>query len=942
MFETLWFRQAGLAFGNSVWASGLVLAGFMGGIALGNMLAAKEDGRFENPIRLYAFLELIIGVTGISLVYLLPYLGQLLAPWLHPFLERPWILNPLRVSFAFLLLLIPSTAMGMTLPLLTKALSKFDPFFGRVLGRLYGWNTLGAVFGVLLAEFLLVGALGVRATAWFAGILNLIVFATAWRIAKQGSRASSKRQGLNKEKSPQNPPNKFIQSPSAAWRYLCAAFLAGFSLLALEVIWFRFLMLFVTGHSTSFSLMLTIILAGIAFGGFVASFLTRVWPGLSQEIATIAFLLGLFSVLVYAVFPLVVAPYTDVVISNTWDILAIGIPLMFPVSFLSGFFFTVLGTALRKTSKSDVATTGSLTFSNTCGAALGAFCAGFFFLPVLGMEKSLFLVTAIYGGMALLLMTTQPKISRVAYVCIVFFALSILFFPSGAMQEKHLLVPIQRLLSPEEEGHIAGVREGRIETISYLEQQWMEKPLSYRLLTDSYSMSSSDFRSRRYMKLFVYWPVAVHPDPKTALLISYGIGSTAKALTDTRALQEIDVVDISQDILEMNDIVFPDAATHPLRDSRVRVHIEDGRYFLQTTDKQFDLITAEPPPPEISGVVNLYTREYFRLLYDRLNEGGMVTYWLPLHALSAESVKAILRAFCDVFEDCSLWHGQWLDLMMVGTRHAKGPVSEKSFKAQWQDTIVARELNDLGFERPEQLGALFIGDADYLNEITRGTPPLVDDFPKRIQTATGRRMALVKLIDQWINTQESLNRFLQSDFIRQLWPAQTRANSVPYFKFQEILHRQWFGLRRVGEPIIADLHTVLTESPLETLALWLLGSNADIQRILADLRPNELENPMMQVQTSLKQIAARDYDAAADSLRKAEKNPNLQKDAFGFRVYSLVMAGRNKEAEDLVAAQMAKFLKGKSQSNRDRPALSPFWGWMKETLEIDPFAIAVK
>ena len=156
------------------------------------------------------------------------------------------------------------------------------------------------------------------------------------------------------------------------------------------------------------------------------------------------------------------------------------------------------------------------------------------------------------------------------------------------------------------------------------------------------------------------------------------------------------------------------AADHPLNDPRVRVHIEDGRYLLQTTDRRFDLITGEPPPPGIAGVENLYTREYFELIRRRLADGGFVTYWLPLSDLTDVSTKAILRAFCDVFEDCSLWNGSGTHLMMAGSRDARGPVSEEEFGRQWRDPAVAAEMERLGVERPEQLGALFIGDAGYL------------------------------------------------------------------------------------------------------------------------------------------------------------------------------------------------------------------------------------
>lgn len=189
IFETLWFREAGLAFGNSIWASSLVLSGFMAGLALGNALAARLGARLRHPIRAYAVAEAVIALTGAGLVYLFPTLGATLAPIFRPLLDHPWTLNSLRLLVAFLLLLVPSTAMGITLPLLTRALLR-DPAlprrgpkdeggFGRILGALYGWNTLGAMAGVIAGEMFLVGRLGVRGTALAAGGLNLFAAAVA-------------------------------------------------------------------------------------------------------------------------------------------------------------------------------------------------------------------------------------------------------------------------------------------------------------------------------------------------------------------------------------------------------------------------------------------------------------------------------------------------------------------------------------------------------------------------------------------------------------------------------------------------------------------------------------------------------------------------------------------------------------------------------------------
>jgi spermidine synthase len=930
IFEMLWFHQAGLAFGNSVWASSLVLSGFMGGLALGNALAARYGDRLGNPVRVYAMVELAIALSGVGLVFLLPVFGAALAPWFRPLLEHLWILNSLRLFIAFLLLLIPSAAMGVTLPLLTKALIAADSNFGRVLGRLYGWNTLGAVMGAVVGETYLIGALGIHGTAFTAGALNILAATVAAWVSTQGSYPSP---------AAVDSARRMLHG-NTGMRWLAAVFLSGFCLLALEVVWFRFLLLFVMGHTVAFALMLGVVLAGIALGGLVASYWLRLLPDAHRAASPIAFAAGLLCVGSYAVFPLVIGPFSSspYVISNTVDILRVALPLMLPVSFLSGIFFTLVGAALRHSLASETETAGVLILANTVGAAFGSLIGGFVFLPLLGMEKSFFLIALLYGGIGGLLLLKSPAPRRIAYASAVVFLLAAGLFPFGSMEKRLLQVPVKRYLQTDPAARVAGVREGLTETIIYFETQMLGKPESYTMFTNAYAMSGTKLPSRRYMKLFVYWPMAVHPDLKHVLLIAYGVGNTAKAMTDSKDLETIDVVDISRDILEMNDIVYPRPADRPLHDPRVRVHIEDGRYLLQTTGQRFDLITAEPPPPGIAGVENLYTREYFQLIHDRLADGGIVTYWLPLHALSDVSTKAILRAFCDVFEDCSLWNGMGTSLMMVGTRNARGPVSEEQFARQWSDPVVAREMNALGFERPEQLGALFIGDAEYLKGIFTDSPPLVDNYPKRIRAPLGSQKEVARLFRSFTDAAAAQERFRQSPLIQRLWPERLRDESLPYFEFQDIINAHWYGAKPKQQPDIENVHNLLTHSSLSTPVLWRLGSDADIQRIVAEAGPAERAHPDVQFQLGIRFISERNYAAAVEALSRAEQLPQLREAAFRLRIYALCMAGRTVQAQHDAQERLTQLLgaKGLTAESLKKVALPPFWLWIKTTFGIDP------
>jgi hypothetical protein len=930
IFQTLWFRQAGLAFGNSVWASSLVLSSFMGGLALGNGLVGRYGNRLHNPIRAYAIAESVVGGAGCALVYLLPLLGAVFAAAMRPWLDQPWILNPLRFVTAFLALLIPSVAMGFTLPLLTKTLTSAPRQFGSVLGSLYGWNTMGAVVGVILADLYFIRLLGVRGTALLAAVLNLLAAALATRLSK----------GYRHQPAPQEPTTRGELSPRSRGRaWLTASFLSGFCLLALEVVWFRLLLLFVMGHSTAFALMLAVVLTGIAAGGFVASVWLRFSRDAHQWTAPIVIGAGVLLIVSYAAFPAIVRPFETHQVNRITDILAVSWPLLLPISVFSGVIFTLAGAGLRRDRPSEIEAAADLTLANTSGGALGSLIGGFVLLPVLGKEQSFVVIALLYGAGGVLLMLTTPVSRRFpTYAVAALLLLGVAWLPSRAVGQRLLDVPVKRFGlvrgSPDGEvPQVEAIREGLTESLLYFQVPMFGRPLFHAIFMNSIPMADTQYVSRRYMKLFVYWPTAVHPNLKRALLIAYGIGNTAKAMTDAKSLETIDVVDLSRDVLEMSHLVYPDKATNPLEDPRVRVHVEDGRYFLQTTRQRFDLITAEPPPPHSAGVVNLYTREYFQLLHDRLADGGMVTYWLPLHALSEVSTKAVLRAFCDAFADCSLWHGIGTELMMVGTRNAHGPVTEEQFVRQWNDPLAAPEMRNLGFERPQQLGALFIGDAAYLRTVIGDAPALVDDTPKLIEAPLVSRAEAEHLFRSFSDEAAARERFRRSRLIARLWPEPLISASLQYFAVQEIINGHAYG----RPPAIDNTHRLLTGSPLRTLVLWLLGSDSDVQRIVADAAPEELASAAMQLHLGLGFISLRNYAAAVEPLARAELDPALRSKAFGLRIFALCMSGQIDRAQRSVDQQVAEALQDRRlapESLNDANA-PPFWLWMKQTFGIE-------
>jgi hypothetical protein len=379
----------------------------------------------------------------------------------------------------------------------------------------------------------------------------------------------------------------------------------------------------------------------------------------------------------------------------------------------------------------------------------------------------------------------------------------------------------------------------------------------------------------------------------------------------------------------------------------VRVHIEDGRYLLQTTEQRFDLITGEPPPPGIAGVEHLYSREYFTLMRERLAEGGMVTYWLPLSDLSDVSAAAILRAFCDVFADCSLWNGSGTHLMMVGTRDAADAVSEQDFARQWREPRVAAEMRRLGLEQPEQLGALFIGDADYLRSLIGRAAALTDDRPKLIEAPFSSPDAQQTLLLSVTDTSAARARFEKSPFITRLWPATTRTASLPFFEGQDAINSHMYGNLLQRPSAIHEVHRLLTASSLSTAVQWRLGSNADIQQVLDVATPEELADPFLQFHLGIRLLSERRYAAAAEAFSRAEtvtervsapQAASTGDNAFALHMYALCMAGECGRAQLLIREPWLQSLRdrGVSPESMANSPLPPFWMWMKETFGIDP------
>jgi predicted membrane-bound spermidine synthase len=931
IFEIVWVHRFGLVFGESVGATSIVLSSFMGGMALGTALVGYSGRRIGNLLRAYAVLEFTVAVTGLGLTYLLPTLPALTAPITTAAGGHSWIVDMVRFVASFAALLLPTTAMGATLPVVVGSQSRGQHTFGQALGRLYGWNTLGAVGGALMAELLLVDRVGISGSAWVASLFSLVAASLAFTLTTRRFELEpdGRDAGLGITK-PQPP----LSGQGDAWHrstLLIGAGLAGGALLALEMVWFRFLSMYVLTTTLTMSVLLAVVLAGIGLGGLAASR----WETRGAQCAPIAFLAGCSTALSYLAFQWLTH---GAQIAAWYSVAWLACALTGATSFLSGVLFTTFGQALRDLSatsddRDGVRAAAWLTLVNTAGAMCGAPIAAFLLLPWLGMERTIVAIAALYGAIGALattFKTSTHRTRRMAWLVTgIALVLTLIGFPFGLMAGTYF--PRVAAAYAGDGSTIVATREGPSETIFLMQQQWLGQPVYNRIVTNGFSMTGTSVPALRYMRYFAYWPMLLHEGPvRRALVICYGAGVTAGAALDLPAVETVDIVELSPDIVAMSDRMYaPDR--HPLHDPRARLHIEDGRIFLQTSRDRFDLITGEPPPPRTPGAANIYTREYFQLMYDRLQEGGMATYWVPVARPDpGTDVNTILRAFCEVFIECSLWNATPFDLMLIGTRHPVGPVSQATFTAAWSAPTLATKLREIGLEEPEQIGATFVGDAAFLRQLVRDAPPLVDDFPQRLRPVVLRPSlsdprypfdpAVVEMYRRTLDPVRAHDAFAASDFIKRLWPGSLVDGTLHRFDEQRMMNRVlWEG----GRPLmqIEDLHNLLTTTSLKTLPLWFLGSD-DVKQRIAEASADR--TGATEYARALRALVARDYHRAAAYFGESERVGLRAETVRPLQVYSLCLAG------DLDTARLlARGVEARSDAERH------FWQWLRTTYGVE-------
>jgi spermidine synthase len=710
VYQIVWVRALGRVFGTSTPAIATVVAAFMGGLALGGLAFGRRADRSPAPLRLYARVEVAIALSATAVTLLLAYGGGLL----DGVARLTSAAGPgARAAVAFALVLAPTTVMGATLPVLTRALARAGAV-GGVLGFVYAANTAGAVLGALAPDALLVPTLGLTRTSLLASVGNLAVALVASRMTLATS-----------------PPPADAPADEPLPRAPLAVFVAsGFCAMGWELLWSRVLEHLMAGLILGFSILLAVNLVSLAIGARLAA-------GRADRVdrpATVAAaLLGLTAVAVVAplaaldpairfidgLFPrdpalLRVAP------SVTWAKTALfALWLELPACLLMGAAFPFVAAAAVR-ARDAGRTSGRLYAWNTLAGVLGALATAFVLLPRAGTQGAALGLCALAAATALAVAARDAGPRRVVVgLCFAAVVVAAVGLPRDRLRSALLGFPPARAVY---------LREGATTTAAVVPHLAFGRAVSRELRTPGVSMSDTSFAARRYMGVMAHLPMFLARERRSALLICYGVGNTARSLLAHRDLARLDVVDLSREVIDASPHFAAVTSGDPLRDPRAHVVIDDGRHHLVTTRERYDVITSEPPPPNHAGVANLYAREYYRAARRVLRPGGALTQWFPLAQLASEETLAMVGAMAAEFPWVGLFYGyanQWLVVAM----EAPPRIDLDAWDARAAAAPIAADFRAMGVVGAEDLvGAWLQGDAG-LRAAARDVRPVSDDFP---------------------------------------------------------------------------------------------------------------------------------------------------------------------------------------------------------------------
>lgn len=720
IYQIIWTRQLGLVFGNTTPSISIVLSTFMAGLALGAHLSRKWIHGDRNPLRLYAVLELAIGAYALILGPLIGVLENLY-PSMFADDTSPGLLTAVRIGASALLLIPPTLMMGATLPLTTEFVRRLEAEHGAWhSGRLYAANTLGAALGALASGYFIIELVGVTMTVVIAAAFNAFVGFIGWRLSK-------------------SIPTSAPEAPSgpAPFHPILALFaVTGALALAGEVLWSRVLTMLLGNSTYSLTAILVAYLVGIALGSWLMAALV---PRLKRPEAWVPFLVvfaGLWHVLAVELFPALQAYAGSLFPAETRSkpevgamgvllVVSMVVSLMMPPAILSGALFPAV-TRIAGGRGGDRGDPIARAYTwNTVGSIFGAFLAGFVIAPVFFQFHAIQLLAVGFAAAAVLaVFALGLKSSKAVFAGVMILAVGVAAYGGYNLVREDLFVRNTKARGnaiPFHQADLAGVTSVVMP---------VGQPHFARVLVNGHGMTHKVFVT----KAMAHMPLIAAKNSDDTLVICFGMGTTFRSSLAWGGA--VDVVELVPGVFETFDLHYDDAEKHRTN-PKARMIVNDGRNFLLMTEKKYDVITIDPPPPiNASGVTNLYSREFVELMKSHLKEGGIAAHWIPSADYWSgvpddDTIHLLLRTFFDVFPYVKVYEGRVLNipfgLHVLGSMEPIDLTEERIREAMKERPAVAADLTEIAWDAfaPDRL----LHASPITPETIPDGPLLTDDHP---------------------------------------------------------------------------------------------------------------------------------------------------------------------------------------------------------------------
>ena len=729
MYEILWTRRLTLIFGHSVLAVSTVVTAYMGGLALGSLVGGWLSDRQVRQrqsggwfVKAYGLLELFVGCWGLLS---LPLLDMVESTYFRLSSQgaAPGSLSLLVFVLSLLTLLPPTVAMGATLPVVGCLFSHSDEGVGTKLSRLYALNTWGAVLGAGLAGFVLLPALGLHHSVYLAASINAAIGFFGWTLGNRHLAAPD-------ESTPDLPESG--TRPGATWLPLVFA-LSGFSSMVFQLGWTRGLALCLGGAVYSFSAILVVFLSGIALGSAIYPRVfrnTRVgWHhlallclGLGVSGALSVVLIGQLPIAFTAALPYVSDNYAKVILL---DLSLCGLVLL-PPTLLMGLSFPLVTHLYHSYGGALGRSIGNIYGANTFGCIVGSFGAGFFGLPLLGVQNSLQVAVSCNLLAALLCAQHSERGWRPRLSLTIVALLSLTWLlpqwstgltSAGAAVYSRTVESLRRRPEP------VYYKDGLTCSVA-MEFSGPDMP---NLRVNGKVDCSLSLADRVNMNLTGLIPLMYTEKPQRVGVIGLGSGMAVAALAGSPRVGQVLCAELEGAVIECQKYWGP--YVQYVRDNpKVKLVEADGRTFILGADQPFDIILSEPSNPWIAGIGNLYTSDFYHECRRKLSPDGVFLQWCNLYALSGDDLKMVLRSFFNNFPNGEIWLGGG-DLMLLGSPSPLHCKPERLREYWEQHPSMHLELAELGFLRPEEVLGQFICNWEYARPLVGPGPLNTDDRP---------------------------------------------------------------------------------------------------------------------------------------------------------------------------------------------------------------------